>query len=200
MVPNKRKFCVRQRFRQPAVASGEARRVRFFCASGFTLVELLTVIAIIGLLMSIVLPSMQRARDIGRNGLCLANLHAIGRTFEMYLSESNEILPNAASFPSEEPDKPCIADVFAPYIDENEVFHCPGDRDEPTFFETEGVSYEYLLGALYEVDDAPTLEKNFLIAMTSEKVSLSRVQVIYDFKENFHGWTNFLYADWHVSK
>ncbi len=173
---------------------------RYIVGQGFTLVELMVVISIIVLLVSIVMPSLNRARDIGRNGVCLTNLHGIGRAFQMYLNESNEILPKAASMPSEEPDTPGINILFKPYADSEEIFHCPGDRDDPTYFVREGTSYEYLLGALYEVDPAPTFEKNFLMDMVNKKISLAKIQVMYDFDKKFHGWTNILYADWHVDK
>jgi prepilin-type N-terminal cleavage/methylation domain-containing protein/prepilin-type processing-associated H-X9-DG protein len=54
---------------------------------GFTLVELLVVVAIIGLLVSLLLPSvtgsMERARDIQ----CMANLHSVGYVFLQMLME-----------------------------------------------------------------------------------------------------------------
>jgi len=41
---------------------------------GFTLVELLVVIAIIALLMAILMPALNRARELGRRSVCMANL------------------------------------------------------------------------------------------------------------------------------
>ncbi len=45
---------------------------------GFTLTELLVTLAIIGLLVSLVLPAVQYAREAGRRGNCLSHLRQLG--------------------------------------------------------------------------------------------------------------------------
>jgi len=51
---------------------------------GFTLVELLIVIAIITLLIAIAMPIMTRAREKARQTSCMANLHSIQMAIRMY--------------------------------------------------------------------------------------------------------------------
>ncbi len=54
---------------------------------GFTLIELLVVVAVIALLISIMLPSLGRAREQSRRTKCAAHLHAIGQGLATYLAE-----------------------------------------------------------------------------------------------------------------
>lgn len=50
----------------------------------FTLVELLVVVAIIALLMSILLPSFNRARDVTKATVCASNLRQLGLAVQFY--------------------------------------------------------------------------------------------------------------------
>ena len=70
--------------------SGNARK-----RTAFTLIELLVVIAIISLLVSILLPSLSRAKELAKRALCSSNQHHIGLGLLMYASENDEFLPEA---------------------------------------------------------------------------------------------------------
>jgi prepilin-type N-terminal cleavage/methylation domain-containing protein len=60
---------------------------------GFTLIEVLVVVAIIALLIAILLPSLQRARKCARSTVCLANLRSIGTGMKMYQGDFRGWLP-----------------------------------------------------------------------------------------------------------
>ncbi|MDP6543610.1 MAG: type II secretion system protein [Phycisphaerae bacterium] len=54
---------------------------------GFTLVELLVVIAIIAILVTLVVPAVQRAVELARQASCKANLSGIGKGIAMFKGE-----------------------------------------------------------------------------------------------------------------
>ena len=57
---------------------------------GFTLIELLVVIAIIALLISILLPSLSRARELSKRLVCQSNIKGIGTSAKIYANDHNE--------------------------------------------------------------------------------------------------------------
>jgi prepilin-type N-terminal cleavage/methylation domain-containing protein/prepilin-type processing-associated H-X9-DG protein len=66
-----------------SIANRQSKRWR----RGFSLVELLIVIGILALLISILLPSLARARAQGRMVKCLSNQRQIGIAFQLYTAD-----------------------------------------------------------------------------------------------------------------
>jgi prepilin-type N-terminal cleavage/methylation domain-containing protein len=76
-----------------APASPLRRRAAFLRPLGFTLVELLVVIGIIALLVSVLLPALNKARQQANLIDCQSRLRQIGQALFIYVSENNGMLP-----------------------------------------------------------------------------------------------------------
>jgi prepilin-type N-terminal cleavage/methylation domain-containing protein/prepilin-type processing-associated H-X9-DG protein len=66
--------------RQDQVFPREKRRQR----AGFTLVELLVVVGIVGLLIALLLPAVQQAREAGRRTTCKNNIRQLSLAIQLY--------------------------------------------------------------------------------------------------------------------
>lgn len=108
----------------------------------FTLIELLTVIAIIGILASILIPTVAKVRDSARQSVCSSNVRQLSLGMVTYAMDNDGILPAAGSR-GVDPNRPDdwiywqaardVRDsVIAPYVGDNvneALFQCPSDTD-----------------------------------------------------------------------
>ncbi|MFA6961603.1 MAG: type II secretion system protein [Opitutaceae bacterium] len=65
----------------------------FLSRRGFSLVELLTVVAVIGILAAITIPVLGRVRESTRSGQCVSNLRQIGIGIQLYAQSNRGRLP-----------------------------------------------------------------------------------------------------------
>lgn len=60
---------------------------------GFTLVELLVVMAILGLLTALLLPALRQARAVALRTACGANLRHVGTAIHLYADDFDDLIP-----------------------------------------------------------------------------------------------------------
>lgn len=107
------------------------RRVRSH--RGFTLIELLVVVAIIALLISILLPSLKRARDQAKTTVCLSNLHQLGLVTTNYVQDFKGSLPffKGLTPPNNAPYLQYHQIFnFINYLKDLKIYRCPSATDE----------------------------------------------------------------------
>jgi prepilin-type processing-associated H-X9-DG protein len=156
------------------------------------------VIAIIGLLAAMLMPTLGRAKENGRATACLSNLRQIGVALQLYVDENNNRLPIMRDRPlgtNSPPTNafPSVEIVLASQLGNVKVLRCPSDKQQ--LFEQTGSSYSWNSLLNGQKADSPDV---FNLQLGS-----SQIPVFYD-KEAFHKargerkGVNYLYADGHI--
>ncbi|HQG48242.1 MAG TPA: type II secretion system protein, partial [Sedimentisphaerales bacterium] len=113
--------------------------------NGFTLVELLVVVATIAVLMGILMPALGKARKAAQRVACAAHQRGFGLAFQTYLQDNDYWShwgPNRGFWYIQDPRKPNAAKTMAdkndtnaywgiayyPYAQDMDLFHCPSSR------------------------------------------------------------------------
>ena len=130
---------------------GNCRRLpnRSTAGPGFTLLELLVVIAVIAILAALLLPGLARAKEQGRRVQCLNNERQLLIVWNLYSADNREVLvPNGGGAPAAAPylwvlggnhgDSQTLVNpdyllepkyaLFAPYLHNLAAYKCPADR------------------------------------------------------------------------
>ena len=102
-------------------------------ARGFTLIEILVVLAIVGVVASIVFAVFGPVREKGREASCASNLRQLGMAMGMYAQDNDERRPVRAYVSHYHPAPFLLSIGWAgqlyPYVKSAKVFACP---DDPT--------------------------------------------------------------------
>lgn len=89
---------------------------------GFTLVELLVVIAVIGILVALLLPAVQAAREASRAASCKNNLKQIGLSLHMYHDIRRRLPPGWEASPGpEDPNGWGWAAAILPHLEQRNI-------------------------------------------------------------------------------
>ena len=166
---------------------------------GFTLIEVVMVVAVIMVLAAILVPIGTRVRAAAQSASCVSQLRQIGVGLQLYMTEQGGRFPELAPGPTEADTagRPALNTVLLEYVGGTpEVFACPADN---SVYPETGSSYQWnsLLNGLRIEEVEDSLRKLGL------SVDQSQIPVVFD-AESFHSGTadpvNFLFADGSVDQ
>ena len=96
---------------------------------GFTLIELLVVISIIALLVSILMPALNKAREQARRTVCASNLRSNALALRIYAEQNDDMLPPQSADVAWPWDITYwTTDIILKNGAEPEVFYCAGNK------------------------------------------------------------------------
>ena len=183
---------------------------------GFTLVEIMVVIVIIGILMGLLLPAVLRSKDLQRMTECQSNLRQIGIGFKIYVTESAYFYPPATAQPTGKAAREWM-DLIRPKmaigsLDDGievltlykgpdwgkyKVFTCPANNQHPTTLGQFDFGYNTKCAGLNE----NTVTADMVVVHCANHYAPTPVNGKTSCP-GIHGdhFDNFLYSDGHVDK
>src|SRR6266480_2582390 len=113
---------------------------------GFTLLELLVVVAVIGVLAATILPALSKAKQRALQTRCMSNMKQIGIAMQLFVNDNEDVLPgpvwSSARASYDKTSSKELVWYLADYLDSQdplsvriekpviaEVFTCPGYRN-----------------------------------------------------------------------
>ncbi len=187
---------------------------------GFTLVELLVVIAVISILAALLFPALNAARNNSKKAVCLSNLKQLGSAIALYVSDYDEELPYAADNDSALIFKYQLinysaaqqafyrtagrfSDEIQPYLKSQAIFYCPMDfiteaEREISYFKSP--SWYAECGSSYQYNELLVQAGDTLASfrLPAETVLMGDYGFSHGDRDPNRGLVNILYGDLHA--
>jgi len=117
---------------------------------GFTLVEILVVVAILGLLIALSVPVLGQMREKSSRAACASNLRQCGVALLAYASDNNGQLPNPIGRSYPDCYGSTFVDMCRPYFGDFRIWGCPALKavpiDDPGNTTLFRCTYQYYAG------------------------------------------------------
>jgi len=161
----------------------------------FTLIELLVVIAVIAVLMAILMPALNRAREQGKRISCLSNCKQLTMAWILYADANDDKIPYANTglsyawvvYPGADATREAYLDgirsgTLFPYVPEEQLYKCP------TGVRGELVTYA-LPDSMNGYDGIPGTEKLMVYRRSQIKRASERIVFLDEGRLSPNSWT-----------
>ena len=141
-------------------------------SAGFTVVELVVVIAMTAVLTALLLPALSSAKEKARRAVCKSDLRQLYFVVQMYANDHDDFLPSAADNKGNYHSIRLSDETFTTLVDKyasgcSNIFYCPNLGTSKTFAHD---TFGYTIGYSYLADDVQTTVKGADYADTPIKV------------------------------
>ena len=99
-------------------------------AGGFSLIELMVVIGIIAILLALLMPALQRARQQAKSVQCKSNLRQIGMALQIYSNDWKGWIFPPGLGANKDREERWPVQVFKPPVWNPPVMKCPSDVED----------------------------------------------------------------------
>jgi prepilin-type N-terminal cleavage/methylation domain-containing protein/prepilin-type processing-associated H-X9-DG protein len=164
------------------------RRPWLRSVGGFTLTELMVVIALVSLLTGLLFSGLRLVREKANQIKCMSNLQSLGLAVQMYADQHDGLFPEVTDL---EKVPLQVQQALLPYAKSEEIFCCPVDPNKPT---PPGGSYDWRV-----THDPKTTLSGVRLDLIRHP---NRVIIAGERVPDIHkqGMINVLYADGHVDQ
>ncbi|MEI6339336.1 MAG: type II secretion system protein [Verrucomicrobiota bacterium] len=172
--------------------------------AGFTLIELIVVIAIIGTLATLIIPEYGKFISRARSIACMNNLRQIGISVLSYVADNENKYPIIEPNPESELYDPeaeatPLYEELQPYGLTENLLKCPADVKGPNYYQQRNPHTSYQWRPI--IDDENAIAPKIYGGRRGAAVRVTkpgRVTICTDFETVHFGRLNRLYGDGHV--
>jgi len=197
----------------------EVRRMilRRRISSAFTLLEMLVVIGIVGILIAVLLPTLQKVNAQAKKAKCMSNLRQVGIAMLMYSEDHDGYLfPDKMGWPGNGSDPPVVPGTNPPQFNvwpyvifkvwNPPIMLCPADFDpwgEHSYVINEHLAYWRVRYST----ELPNHQSPSSVVLMGEKVAVlpdyymeygDFEQLVASYRHGLMAGSNYLFLDMHV--